>query len=502
MTTNKDVIYLRKSREDIELEAKGQNETLARHRKELINLAERQGLNVVKIYEEIVSGDSIEERPQVQLLLSEVMKGKYDNILVMELQRIARGNTKDQGIVLEALEMSKTKIVTPTKTYDPNNDADMEMIEFGLLLSRRELKAISRRMHFGVMKSVEEGNYMGAYPPIGYDIVKEGKRNRYLVPNEKAKLVQQIYSWNYHDNMGCGEIARKLMSLGIPTARGGYEWTRSSIMDILQNDTYTGKIRWHRRRKAKEYIDGKIEKTNRRSKRGNMSLFEGKHEGIISQEMFDEVQKKFGMRAPTNSRNLRNMLAGLLFCKVCGKAYAYLTYDSRGGTTKPRLQHRETAVCKGNKSSYAQVVFDDVIEAIKGQINDCEIAIKEFNTNGEVEKYNKEKALLLAEAEKLNKKKSQLFDWLEEGIYTKSEFIERKSELTNKILNINKAIDQLEEPKVDEIKLKSAKLSEVVQSVGNPTVSVNKKNQLLKAVIERIEYTNTTGTPELDIYFK
>lgn len=89
-------IYLRKSREDAELENINEGETLARHKKTLMGVAERQGLNVTKIYEEIVSGDSIDERPEVQKLINELLQNRYQNIVVMEIQRLARGNTKDQ----------------------------------------------------------------------------------------------------------------------------------------------------------------------------------------------------------------------------------------------------------------------------------------------------------------------------------------------------------------------------------------------------------------------
>ena len=60
------VIYLRKSRADVEAEKLGEGETLARHKKILTELAARKGLYVEKIYEEIVSGETIEARPEIQ----------------------------------------------------------------------------------------------------------------------------------------------------------------------------------------------------------------------------------------------------------------------------------------------------------------------------------------------------------------------------------------------------------------------------------------------------
>jgi len=111
-------IYLRKSRKDIELEQYGEGETLERHRMILTDLAKKQGLNVVKIYYEMVSGDTIASRAQMQELLADVEDGRYAGVIVMEVERLARGDTIDQGIVAQAFKYSNTKIITPNKTYD------------------------------------------------------------------------------------------------------------------------------------------------------------------------------------------------------------------------------------------------------------------------------------------------------------------------------------------------------------------------------------------------
>ena len=48
----------------------------------------------------------------------------YDGVLVMEVERLARGNSVDQGIIAQAFKYSNTLIITPTKTYDPQNEFD------------------------------------------------------------------------------------------------------------------------------------------------------------------------------------------------------------------------------------------------------------------------------------------------------------------------------------------------------------------------------------------
>ena len=129
-------IYLRKSRADMEAEAKGEGETLARHQAQLMELARRRDLNITHIYKEIVSGENIAARPQMQLLLADISENKYDGVIVMEIERLARGDTIDQGVVAQAFKSTDTKIITPTKTYDPANEFDEEYFEFSLFMSK------------------------------------------------------------------------------------------------------------------------------------------------------------------------------------------------------------------------------------------------------------------------------------------------------------------------------------------------------------------------------
>lgn len=91
-------MYLRKSRKDSENPSFTDEEILSRHQQLLEETAERQGLRVTAIYREIVSGDSIAGRPVMQRLLREVSAGQWDGVLVVEIERLARGDTEDQAL--------------------------------------------------------------------------------------------------------------------------------------------------------------------------------------------------------------------------------------------------------------------------------------------------------------------------------------------------------------------------------------------------------------------
>ena len=85
-------IYLRKSREDEELKG----ETLARHETMLTEYCARNKLHISKIYKEVVSGESIANRPQMQILLDDVSAGLYDGVVCVEIELLSLCNQIDQ----------------------------------------------------------------------------------------------------------------------------------------------------------------------------------------------------------------------------------------------------------------------------------------------------------------------------------------------------------------------------------------------------------------------
>ena len=276
-------IYLRKSRADAEAEARGEGETLARHQTILLDLAKRKNLSVGAIYKELVSGETIAARPEVQKLLEEVSAGKWEGVICMEVERLARGDTIDQGIVAQAFKCSSTLIVTPVKTYDPSNEYDEEYFEFNLFMSRREYKTIRRRMNAGRIASVREGNYIGSIAPYGYRKIQLPDRSFTLEPDpQEAEIVKLIYDLYLNQHMGASKIATQLNKMGSAPRRSD-RWEASSVRPILTNPVYCGYVHWNTRPVIKAYSNGKYVNTRPRSDNGE--VHKGKHEPIISEDM-------------------------------------------------------------------------------------------------------------------------------------------------------------------------------------------------------------------------
>lgn len=509
---DKYAMYLRKSRADLEMEALGEGETLARHRHMLEALAERHGIlmDQITVYQEIVSGDSIDERPEVQRLLNDIWANTYKGVLVVEVERLARGNTKDQGEVAEAFQASGTKIITPAKIYDPNNEFDQEYFEFGLFMSRREYKTIRRRLEAGKLSSVQEGNFLPSAPPYGFDIVRKSKRERYLVENpNESKYIKMIFNWYTEDRKPTSWIAKQLTLMGVPTRKGG-EWKRATIKDILFNAHYIGMVSWGAQRtiKFKDPVTGKMKK---KRTFGESQMFKGKHEGFISEEQFNKAKAIYGSQAPAKMNlELTNPLSGLLVCAKCGSAIGFQSYpDNRIS----RYHHPYNVYDKcGLKSLYVDIVNEALIDVLKAYIDDFQLKLDNGSVNEKAIRQQETLAAMRKELAAQQAKKRRLFDsWeADDGTYTKEEFLERKAMYTRSIEQLQAQIKALEAERPEPVDYaeRIATIHSLIDCIQNPDMTAKEKNIFLKQFIEKITFDTVDlgyrkgGKAVLDVYLK
>lgn len=503
-------IYLRKSRADLEAEKLGEGETLARHKKILQELAVRKGFYIGEIYEEIESGETIAGRPQIQRLIEDCYKGKYKGILIVEVTRLSRGNQGDAQTILDCLKYSNRNngvlVITPTKTYDvAHSQEDEEYMEFELFMSRREYKMIQKRMDRGRKQAVVEGNFMGSYRPYGYDIVKT-KTSRTLTPNaDEAPIVKLIYEWAAKENITPFKIAERLTNMGVPTYYGEQCWSKETVKTILTNPTYIGKVRWNDRMTVKTMVDGEIKATRPRSSHSDhFMLYDGKHKkhALIDEETYKLASSRFHSDRTKANLKLINPLAGLLYCPNCNKTLAYQAYKHKKGNVSPRYTHRQNAARCNVKSVLADDVMNAVTHALKVYIEDFELKIdgtpdvNEDSIASQIEALEKE-------IRKIKRKLSKLFTAWEDEDITDNEFVERKAVHNERIANIEKQMEELENtiPEREEYEEKVILLSEALTAITDNTLEADIKNEYLKRIIDRIDFTRENNTEFiLDFY--
>ncbi|WP_028547198.1 recombinase family protein [Paenibacillus taiwanensis] len=504
-------IYLRKSRADLEAEARGEGETLARHKRILLSTAKRLNINITEIYPEIVTGENIMDRPVVQQVLHEVESGQWTGVLVVDIDRLGRGDSIDQGIVFKAFKESHTKIITPNKVYDLDDEFDEEYTEFSMFMARKEYKFINKRLQRGRVSSVEEGNYIGSLAPYGYNKIFLPDDSPSLEINQdEAPIVKMIFDLYVNESIGTSLIARKLNEMGIKTKKNKL-WSTPTVRDIIRNDIYVSSVHWGKRRMKKGVVRTKNGKYRRPvSPLGTYTKNKAKHPAIIdiaiwirAQEIMDSRYKPPGVML---GKGLKNPLSGLVICKKCGKKIQLMTYHQSSAAAQMVCQ---TQNCD-NKSSKFIHIENAILKSL-------EIWLDKYKADWDKSKSNRKDRMIdnvinvkennLNQHQKqlsdLEGQKSYLHDLLEQKVYTIEMFLQRSQELAERIEEAQSLRDKAEQELGQEKKRKQAQKSTIPQvesviKLYHESPDAETKNNLLKSVIEKVVYVKEKHQREDD----
>ena len=484
------LMYLRKSRADNPDESA--EEVLSKHETILQEWARRElGHDIPEdcIYREIVSGgESIESREEIQKILTRMEDSSVAGVLCVDPQRLSRGSLTDCDLLIDKLRYTKTLVVTPVMTYDLENKMERRFFQDELMRGRDYLDYVKEVLYRGRYQSAARGNVVGS-PPYGYNKIKIGK-DWTLEPNEHADTVRMIFNWYAKENKTPGVICRELERLMIPPSKGK-SWGRESLLRILKNVHYDGKVVFGRKKTIVVFENGKKVKKRIMQRPEDMLIVEGKHPAIIDHETFELTQERLAGRAylaPRTSKELSNPFAGILRCPICGYAMAY--HSGR---------KQRSFNCKNFCSKV--VTLPALVSAVKTSlltIHLPELEAKLENGDGTSMVIQKQ---LLDKLEKqmadFRMQEAKQYDLLETGIYTNDVFLERNSALRAKISSCENLIAETRKnlPKAINYEEKIRTLKEAISSLDDDTISVRQKNILLKAVIKRIEYTSAKGQP-------
>lgn len=486
------LVYLRKSRTDDP--ALTVQEVLSKHEQMLDEWVERtfpgQRVPEENRYREVVSGETIDSRPMVQALLRRMESPRIKAVLIVEPQRLSRGDLEDIGRLVKLLRYSNTLVITLQYTYDLRDERDRDMLERELKRGNEFLEYQKRIMGNGRLLSVQNGNFIGQTAPYGYRkvVIKEGKRKCHtLEPDpETAPVVKMIFEM-YANGTNSHQIARSLNAMGVRSS-AGKDWSISGVKHLLTNDHYIGRVHWNKRKTVKVVEDGEIIAS--RPRNADYLSFPGKHPAIIDQDLWDTVQSIKSKRPPVKNRAKHvNPFAGLLYCQ-CGKRMSRRQYKHDGVEhSAPRLLCENQVQC-GTASCTVAELTDAVIEAMEAAIADFELKIEQGADNGaliQAQMISKLEARLdeldrleLAQWDKYTKEAmpKHIFDRLNAALIKDRE--EAQAAL--------QAAKDAAPPTQDEYIQKQATFRAAVDLLKTPGASVAQQNLLLKQCITKITY--------------
>jgi len=479
-------IYLRKSRDN------GDGvESLDNHKRALLEICRRNNWNDVKIWEEIGTSQSIEDRPQFKEMLEEIRKGEADLVLAMDIDRLSRGSLGEWQTIKDVFKKSATFFMNAMGTvYDYNNIDSTFTSDLLSVLANYEYQQIRKRLARGRKASFEKGAYPSGVAPLGYTY---NFRTKKLEVDEAGAKVYGLMTKLSLDGYTDSQIARQLNDLGIKTSKG-CKWVGTSVYRVLTNPTYKGDTVF--KRATGSHKDGTY-------KQLPVHLWEinhGTHEALISAEDFDRIQAQLAARniTPVNARRGVHILSGLVYCGHCGRLHS-ITIPQKGKTSsyvKP---------CKNcHKKGIDSIILEDVVSAeskkLLQQVQEGkpEVAgrVKELKTRieaGEKTAAQKKQGL------------DRLTDLYIDGLLDKEQYKTKQAALQEEVKaaehEVKEARKALKDSKGEDLPGYTERVKKLISAWNRDDISKEEKNRLAKGLLKGVSFKREGNDLEISVEF-
>ncbi len=373
------VLYARKSTEQDEKQAL----SIESQVKEMLAIAERENLDVVDIRREAHSAKDSGQRPVFKEILEDIQRGRYTGILAWAPDRLSR-NAGDLGSVVDLMDQ---KFLIDIRTHGQHfHNSPNEKFLLMILCSQAKLENDNKSIN--VKRGLKTRVEMGLWPapaPTGY--LKEKRVDRKcetLIDPDRAPIVKQMYEKVAYEKWSGRKIYHWLkFDLNFRTVNGNKNLTLSNIYVILQNHFYYGTFEYPK-------------------KSGNW--YQGKHEPIITKELFDAAQKQIKSQF-VRSEGKEFAFTKLMTCGLCGSG---ITADEKFKKQKNGNIHRYVYYgCSKSKDKNCKCGYineKDLLnqfEYLLDKIDINEIGVKE-KIKEEVARHKKFQYALLGKRENIS----------------------------------------------------------------------------------------------------
>ena len=438
----------------------------------------------VNRFREVVSGETIAARPEVQKVLRLIEQPRFRAVLVVEPQRLSRGDLEDIGRLVKVFRYTGTLVVTLQGLFDLSDARDREFFQRELERGNDYLEYTRRIMQNGLRLCVEQGWYVGSQPPYGYRkvSVKEGRRSVHTLEPVPAEAEAVLLMFRmYAAGSGAATICQALNSAGVPP-RAAEIWRPPVIYRILDNPHYLGLVRYDHRKQERVIVDGELKK--QRAVRKDAPLYPGKHPAIVPQELWDAVKRARAARhlPPVRSHlDIQNPLAGLVYCE-CGSVMVKAAQVKGRGI---RIHCKDQARC-GNAGCTIDVLLREIAAALRAELEDF---VVHTSVDDDAETAGRQARLLQSRVDALQAKRDGLWGLLAEGM--PRDVFDRLSakneqELAAASHALSEALDAADRAAGAEAA--EASLYAALGALESQDAPVKEINALLRAVIRRITY--------------
>jgi site-specific DNA recombinase len=274
-----------------------------------------------------ISGKNITDRPEVNRLISDVVKGNVKNVLVFKIDRLTR-STKDLISLMDLFNEKKCAFNSLMESIDTHTPSGRMFIKIIGIFAEFERENIIERVTVALEKKAREGYILSSFNTVPYGYRREIGQREITVNAEEAKTVREIFNLYLHKHKSYNAIAIELNLRGILSS-GNSKWGSYTVSYILSNPIYMGKVRYCLHDKER-YFES-----------------DGRHEAIISEEIFLEVQSKIGKMKKNRKRPREdNYYCGTLMCAECGHK---MTTRGQYRQTEDNEAYYGSYLCLGKK---------------------------------------------------------------------------------------------------------------------------------------------------------
>ena len=432
-------------------------------------------LRLTEVYSDNGRTGTVFDRPAWNRLMDDVRTGKIQCIVVRDLSRFGRDYVETGSYLEKIFPALGTRFISVKENFDNFTCGNaMESLSVSLqnLVNAMYSRDISKKVSTALRAQMETGRFRNRNLPYGY--LWNGDKTAYVVDEEAAAVVRQIFEWKLQE-VSVYTIVERLKADGIEsperhkrragTRNGGNiqgeGWCPSTIRGILQNRAYIG-----------EMVCGKSETELYKGLKKHVTetdkwiVVPDAHPPIVSVSDFEAVERQ--MREDSAHREtamewsadiragMIDLFAGKIFCADCGKRMYYKRQRICGckNVTFRGVYDCSTHMRRGHATCFNHFIRQDalnekVFNAIRDQLQvalDYEKLLLAMRGGaGEASVREKHKAAVASVKLRLNalkKKRAGLYESYVEGILNEEEYAFAKQTYEEQYEALNRLLDE------------------------------------------------------------
>jgi site-specific DNA recombinase len=413
------VLYARKSSESEERQVLSVDSQI----KEMLQLTERENLNIVEIRKESHSAKAAGERPMFNEIILDIKRGKFNGILTWAPDRLSR-NAGDLGSLVDLMDQ---KILLEIRTYGQRfTNSPNEKFLLMILCSQAKLENDNKSLNVkrGLRIRAEMGLWMSTAPTGYLNEKRIDRKGHVLIDPYRAPIIKKMFEKVAYEKYSGRNLYQWLNNISFK-ARSGKPLSLSNIYSILRNTFYYGSFEYPRE---------------------SENWYQGKHEPLMTKELFDKVQERLNRDRIVRSENKEFAFTKLMKCGLCGSGITAeeKLRELKNGETNRHVYYACTKSKDLNcKSGYMRE--EDLIDQLSELIDKVsldKLGVKE-RIEKEVERYRMFKSNVLNEKEEskenkeIDAKKYAKYLLREGTVYEKRELLQN---LRSRLILENKKI--------------------------------------------------------------